>query len=121
MREIETNRKPKESWRSFAPALALAVGTSLFLAALGLRAPAAQEPVAIFFGPNVGSDAALHQIAALDGRIVRVGGWSNVVVAVFDQDIPVTQLWRHGAWMGLDPVFFGGCDPQGTALRSRIS
>ncbi len=107
------------TWRSIAPAFALALGTGLFLSALSLRAPAAQEPVALFFDPTIGSDAALHRVAALDGRIVRVGGLRNVVVAVFERDLDVAQLWRHGAWIGIDPVFFGGCDPAGSASRPR--
>ncbi|WP_282609428.1 hypothetical protein [Pelagibius sp. Alg239-R121] len=121
MCETNSSRKPQSPWRSVAPALALAFGTSLFLAALSLRAPAAQEPVALFFNPTVSSDAALHQVAALDGRIVRVGGFRNVVVAVFDRDVTVAQLWRHGAWIGIDPVFVGGCDPAGAASNRGIT
>lgn len=121
MCDTKTDSKTRETWRSVAPAFALALGTALFLATLSLRAPVAQEPVALFFDPMVSSDAALHRVAALDGRIVRIGGWSNIVVAVFDRDVAVSQLWRHGAWMGIDPVFVGGCDPEGTASRLGIT
>ncbi|TQV79895.1 hypothetical protein [Denitrobaculum tricleocarpae] len=99
------------------PAISLALCTALFLLGLNLRSPVANEPVALFFGPSAGHSDALQKIAALDGRIVRVGGWNNVVVAVFDQDVGVAQLWRHGAWVAMDPVFFSGCEPSGTSSR----
>lgn len=121
MRKINNSSKQQGTWRSVAPAVALAFGTGLFLTALSLRTPAAQEPVALFFDPTVSSDAALHKVAALDGRIIRVGGLSNIVVAVFDHDVTVTQLWRHGAWVGIDPVFFGGCGSAGSSPRPGIT
>lgn len=110
-----------ETWRSFLPALSLAFCTALFLLSLNLRSPMANEPVALFFDPTADNAQALHQIAALDGRIVRIGGWDNVVVAVFDRDIAVAQLWRHGAWVAMDPVFFGGCDSSTNTSRNGFS
>lgn len=106
------------TWRSMVPAICLALCTALFLLGLNLRTPVANEPVALFFGPSAGDGGALRQIAALDGRIVRVGGWDNVVVAVFDRDVGIAQLWRHGAWIAVDPVFFGGCDPSAPSSRN---
>lgn len=111
----------RETWRSFVPALSLAFCTALFLVGLNLRSPMANEPIALFFDPTADNTHALQQIAALDGRIVRIGGWDNVVVAVFDRDIGVAQLWRHGAWVAMDPVFFGGCAPSNNSSRSGFS
>lgn len=110
-----------ETWRSLVPALSLALCTALFLLGLNLRSPVANEPIALFFDPTADNAHALQQIAALDGRIVRVGGWDNVVVAVFDRDIGVAQLWRHGAWIAMDPVFFGGCDSSTITSRNGFS
>lgn len=110
-----------ETWRSFVPALSLAFCTAFFLFALNLRSPVANEPVALFFDPTADNAQALQQIAALDGRIVRVGGWNNVVVAVFDSDVAVAELWRHGAWIAMDPVFFGGCDSSTILSRNGFS
>jgi hypothetical protein len=91
------------------PALSLALASAVFLFALGLKIPAAQEPVALVFGPSVSSAATLERLAALDGRIVRVGGTDNIVIARFDRDVTLRQLWGQGVWFGLDPVFMGGC------------
>ncbi len=109
------------TWRSFVPALSLAICSCFFLLCLALRTPLANEPVALLFGPTVDRDYALQQVVALDGRIVRVGGWNNVVVAVFDRDIAAEDLRRHGAWISMNPVFLGACDSSNRIQRSGFS
>ena len=78
----------------------------------------AEQPIALLFGPEVTAQDALRRVAALDGRVVRAGGWQNVIVAVFERDLGMRQLWLEGVWAGFDPVFLGGCAP--TNLRSGL-
>ena len=76
------------------------------------------EPVALVFGPNVAPETMLHRVAALDGRIVRLGGSDKIVVATFDKDLALGDLWGQGIWFGLDPLFFGGCSASSSLAQS---
>lgn len=108
---VQSLPNERRGLRAAWPAFALALGSGLFLLALGLKTPGPREPVALVFGPGMSSAATLDRIAALDGRIVRLGGADNIVIARFDKAVTLRQLWRQGIWFGLDPVYLSGCFP----------
>jgi hypothetical protein len=96
-------------FRTVWPALSLALASGLFLLALGLKMPRAEETVALVFDPAVTPAAVLERLAAIDGRLVGIGGADNIVIVRFDHDVSLGQLWHQGIWFGLDPVFLSGC------------
>ncbi len=116
---IQANQSIRaEGWRNYVPAASLVAATVVFLLALGFKLPSAKQPVALVFDPGVDPIQTVQRVAALDGQVIRQGGLDNIVIATFRHDIGLGQLWRHGAWFGLDPVFLGGCAEPSTKTQN---
>lgn len=84
----------------------LAVGAALLMP-LGLAAAPVSETVAVIAAP--GRDAA-GIVARAGGTILRLGGWSNVLVVRAGPEDFVARLYASGAWLVLDARFAGGCE-----------
>lgn len=81
----------------FLPATALA---ALSLAAIGTVSfgPGAPgTPVAVFFPPATGADAALMRVASAGGEILRLGSIDSVVIARSDDPGFSDHLYGRGA------------------------
>lgn len=96
--------------RDLWPALLLLLGTVIAIA-LGVAVPKNDaRQVAVVFAPG----SVPHEIAtaiSLSGALlVRAGGFDNIVILQLNADSHYTDLYRHGAWLVLDPVAGGGCD-----------
>ena len=98
-------------WRQAKPAIALAICSLAYVAALTIRLPRPDEPTALLLAPGLSAEGAFRAVAALDGTPVRAGGWSNIIVATFDRPIALSSLWRHGVWLAFDPFVLGACAP----------
>lgn len=91
------------------PALGLLLASLLLLPALSLRTPAAGREVALLFPPGTSAEAGLRAVAAADGLAVRAGGFDNLLIVRFPNDLDWTSLWRLGALAGIDPAVAGAC------------
>jgi|SRR5579863_4903101 len=91
-----------------ALALLLAVGSALPIGWLEARPRHASE-VAAVFAPWSTPESVIRRVAAADGRIVRQGTLSGIVVVHGDGRGLAARLYAAGAWAVLDPVAFGGC------------
>ena len=118
MNLINTAPGDTGSTGSLAPALGLVLATVIILFGLTIKPPGSGKPVAVVFGPSVSAQEAFLRVAALDGRIVREGGWDNVIVASFAPGTSFQTLKEMGALLTLDPVLTGGCS-QSNSLRNK--
>lgn len=114
---IRVHPKKSESGGSIVPALCLIAATAACLLALTIKMPGSGEPVAIVFSPSVSANEAFLRVAALDGKILREGGWDNVIVAAFSRGTSFQSLRQKGVLLTLDPVLTGGCS--GTTDRNK--
>jgi len=107
-------------WLPWIAGTGLALASTLVLALLATRPAAPDEQIALVFAPWTQAGETLAGVAALDGRLVRVGSFDNVLVAVFDRPKSLASLRRHGVWLALDPLALGGCLSQPTAARGTL-
>ncbi|WP_421707529.1 hypothetical protein [Algihabitans sp.] len=90
-------------------AAALILLSVLALLLLSLRQPQPDIEVALIFTPGTSQDAALVAVAEANGKTVRPGAWSNILVAVFPRELAWADLWQMGALAAIDPLAFGAC------------
>ena len=109
MKFVNTGSRDTKGAGSLAPALGLALATVAILFGLTIKPPGSGKPVAVVFGPSVSAEQAFLRVAALDGRILREGGWDNVIVAAFAPGTSFQTLKEMGALLTLDPILTGGC------------
>jgi len=69
----------------------------------------AGDQVAVIFGPGTGLAEAISQIGRAEGTVVRVGAFSNIVVAVGSAPDLIDRVKEKGAWLVVDPRGLGGC------------
>ena len=91
------------------PALLLLLASVLTLPLLSLRAPAAGQEVALLFPPGTTATESLRAVAAAEGLAVRAGGFDNLMIARFSQDLNWASVWDMGALAALDPAVAGAC------------
>ncbi len=98
--------------RSYIPAVLLLVAgaAALPVAASGPGDPA--EPVAAVFAPGTTLAEAMARVAAAGGIPLRAGPIANIVVARSAHPDFAASLYRHGAWLLLDPLLAGCADPR---------
>jgi hypothetical protein len=113
MIEPDALRSPEErfTWRALRPAGATALVAALALAALAAAPRADAHAVAAIFAPGATWPAIVDAIDAVDGRIVRVGAFANIVVVESERSGMAAGLRAHGAWLVVDPIVVGGCAP----------
>lgn len=97
------------AWHGVAPALGMLLASVALLVGLSLRLPDAGSQVALVFSPRISPDQALGGLAGIDARIVRFGGFDNVVVAYFERPVSWAEMRRLGVLLSLDPIVAGGC------------
>jgi hypothetical protein len=100
-----------------APALAMLVASVAMLLGLAVRLPSADAQVALVFPPGISRAQAMAGLAGLDARIVRAGGFGNIVIAHFDRPASWGELRRLGVLLSLDPIVAGGCVPDISTRR----
>ncbi|WP_119167727.1 hypothetical protein [Algihabitans albus] len=104
---LADNRQAEKAGLRLAAALILL--SALALLTLSLRQPQPEMEVALIFAPGTSQDAALIAVAEANGRTVRPGAWSNILVAVFPKELAWNELWEMGALVAVDPLAFGAC------------
>ena len=109
MNLIKSSSEKAMSTGNLAPAICLIVASIVILFVLTLKSPGSGDPVAIVFDTSVSAEEAFLRVAALDGRILREGGWDNVIVAAFAPGTSFQALKEMGALFTLDPILTGGC------------
>ncbi len=92
---------------TWAPCVALAVGSMLAAGASSLGPPPG-GPIAALYPPWWGASRSLLA-AATGGVPVRFGAAGFVVVVVPDTPDAARRLRQAGAWLLLDPEVLGGC------------
>lgn len=90
-------------------AASLILLSALALPLLSLRQPGPEMEVAVIFAPGTSQDAAMAGVAMANGRFIRPGAWSNVLIAVFPRELAWRDLWSIGALVAIDPQAFGSC------------
>jgi hypothetical protein len=100
---------PNPSKRGLAALLSL----TICVPALALAVPRSAQ-VAVVGAPLQDGGAVFALVARAGGAVVRGGGTANVVVAESSEPGFVWRLYREGAWLVLDPLVAGGCDPTPT-------
>ncbi|KQP42304.1 hypothetical protein ASF49_00105 [Methylobacterium sp. Leaf104] len=75
---------------------------------VGVMAVPMSETVAVIAPP--GRDAAAI-VARAGGTILRLGGWSNVLVVRAGSSDLVARLYASGAWLVVDARFATACTP----------
>lgn len=83
-------------------------GLAALVLPVGLMAAPTSETLAVVGPP--GRDAAAI-VAGAGGTILRMGGWSNVLVVQAGSPGLVARLYASGAWLVIDARFAAGCDP----------
>lgn len=74
----------------------------------------AGRQVAILFPPGTSQSTMVAAVAEAGGRLVRQGGWSDVLVAGSDRPDFPHRLRVAGAWAVLSPVVAGACFTSGS-------
>ena len=101
-------------WTEFAPAMLLAAmaffSVSVVQMSGSFGGSVSDLPqVAVIFPPWVDFGDAMARVSEADGRPVRQGLLSNIVIAA-SQDVGfVTRLYDQGAILVVDPLVLGGC------------
>ncbi len=93
--------------------------SALLLPGLAIRLPEAGSQVALVFSPAVSREQAIRSLADMDARIVRAGGFGNVLIARFDRPVAWAELRSLGVILPLDPIVAGGCAPRTAAIAIR--
>lgn len=93
----------------FVPALAMLLASVMLLVGLSVRTPEAGAQTALVFLPGTSAEQAIGSLARVDARLVRPGGFDNVVVAYFDRAVGWSELRDLGVLLSLDPILAGGC------------
>lgn len=93
----------------FVPALAMLLASVVLLVGLSVRAPVAGAQIALVFLPGISAEQAIGSLARVDARLVRPGGFDNVVVAYFERAVGWSELRDLGVLVSLDPILAGGC------------
>ena len=106
-------------WRPLAPALAMLAASLLLLPGLAIRLPEAGAQVALVFSPGIPREQAIQGLAGMDARIVRAGGFDNVLIAQFERPVAWAELSALGVILPLDPIVAGGCAPRSAASVNR--
>jgi hypothetical protein len=96
-------------WLAFGPALALLVGSAALILGLSVRLPEAGSQAALVFSPGTSRDQALQTLRDFDARLVRSGGFDNILVAYFERPVGWAELRERGVLLPLDPLMAGGC------------
>lgn len=101
-------------WTEFAPAALLAaaafIGVSMMQMSGSFGGAVSGLPqVAVIFPPWIDFGDAMTRIAQADGRPVRQGLWSNIVIAASQEAEFVARLYDQGAILVVDPLALGGC------------
>jgi hypothetical protein len=99
------------SWRALRPAGATALAAALILLAATATPRGDAQAVAAIFPPGTASQAIAAAIDAVDGRIVRLGAFANIVIVESGQPDLAAGLRAHGAWLVVDPIVVGACAP----------
>lgn len=95
---------------AFIPAIGLILVSTVALAAVHMQPPrGAGDQVAVIFAPGTSLTEAVFEIAAADGRVLRTGAFSNIVVATGWNAGFVQRLSQTKAWLVVDPGGLGGC------------
>jgi len=101
--------QPPRKTSGIGIAAALLLLSLLALPTLALRAPTANQEVAILFAPGTEHEEAFRAVIGAGGLSTREGGWPNVIVARFPEPLGWSGLWKMGALVALDPLAFGAC------------
>src|SRR3712207_6474729 len=88
-------RSPREG-RAFCIASLLAAISCLLLVRIA-TAPSQGGTVAVFVAPWAAPGHAVRVVVEAGGRVVRQGGWANVVVATSDEPGWIGRLYAAGA------------------------
>ena len=98
----------------FVPAMAVAalafvsVVTMTVMPALGTP-DARTGQVGVIFSPWVTLTDGVGRIGRAHGRTVRQGLFANILVAQPDDERFMTEIYRQGALLVIDPSVLGGC------------
>jgi len=97
------------SWHGLLSAAGLLLIGILFLTGLTAAPKAWRGQLALVFPPGASAAEVMAAVAGMEARLVRLGGFQNLVVVSFDREISYAELRRHGAWLALDPILMGAC------------
>ncbi|WP_407529567.1 hypothetical protein [Methylobacterium oryzisoli] len=99
----ERGRRWGAIWGTMGIGLAFAVP-------LGLAAMPG-GPVVAVLGPRGDAGRTARIVAQAGGAILRAGAAGNLLVARSDAPGFTLRLYAAGAWLVLDPILAGGCEP----------
>lgn len=92
-----------------ASAVLCAMG--MLLIPLALLLLPQSDAVAVIGAPGSRLPDVMRLVAEADGVILRGGGVGNLVVARSERSGFVGRLYAAGAWLVLNPIVAGGCEP----------
>jgi hypothetical protein len=81
----------------------------LWITAITLRVGPGDNVVAVVFPPWWTTERAFAAAALAEASIVRVGGFSSVLVVQPAAVNGLERLYRAGAWLSVNPTGVGAC------------
>lgn len=104
-----TNLGIRRFWPSWLNAMALLLASVTAVAALSLQARPGADVVAVAFPAWWGQQQALSAAAAANAAIIRMTAVPSLLVVRPDGPEGLSQLYKAGAWLALDPQAVAAC------------
>lgn len=99
----------KVRWKSYLPAVALAIGSFIALLAVSLVPKQESGQFAVLFHPAMTRDQVFSSVVNAGGRPVREGVFETLIIAAFQEPGFEGRLRRGGALLVFDPLVLGAC------------